>query len=178
MLFIKKLFDFYIKSSFHLGVCVVSLYIISIYKLQIDLNYYILTCLFSSTIVVYNFIKYAGVAKLHHRSLTNNLKVIQIFSLGYGSVADEIKGSSNIKEGISWEGHLAGLITGFVFALIYKTPEYKKLIKFDWERPDYNPAEDKFMQRFDEISGTPPADDVTFILLEPKFCSLEADHAR
>ena len=34
------------------------------------------------------------------------------------------------------------------------------------------------MQRFDEISGTPPADDVTFILLEPNFRSLEAYHAR
>ena len=34
------------------------------------------------------------------------------------------------------------------------------------------------MQKFDEISGTPPSDDVTFILLEPEFHSSEADHAR
>jgi sigma-B regulation protein RsbU (phosphoserine phosphatase) len=34
------------------------------------------------------------------------------------------------------------------------------------------------MQKFDEISGTPPRDDVTFILLEPDFCSSETDHAR
>ena len=34
------------------------------------------------------------------------------------------------------------------------------------------------MQRFDEISDTPPADDVTFILLEPEFHSLEANDAR
>ena len=51
---------------------------------------------------------------------------------------------------ISWEGHLAGLITGFVLSIIYKTPEYKKIIKYDWEHPDFNPQEDKFMQRFDE----------------------------
>jgi hypothetical protein len=50
---------------------------------------------------------------------------------------------------ISWEGHLAGLITGFVLSIIYKTPEYKKVIKYDWEHPDFNPQEDKFMQRFD-----------------------------
>jgi hypothetical protein len=31
-----------------------------------------------------------------------------------------------------------------------KTPEYKKPTKYDWEKPDFNSEEDKFMQRFDE----------------------------
>jgi hypothetical protein len=56
----------------------------------------------------------------------------------------------DIDQSISWEGHLAGLITGFVFALRFKTPEYQKLIRYDWERPDFDPSQDKFMQRFDE----------------------------
>jgi len=84
MLFIKKLFDFYIKSSFHLGVCVVSLYIISIYKLQIDLNYYILACLFSSTIVVYNFIKYASTLPYYFFVQNAPIKKIQIVSFFFG----------------------------------------------------------------------------------------------
>ena len=84
MLFIKKLFDFYIKSSFHLGVCVISLYIISIYKLQIDLNYYILTCLFSSTIVVYNFIKYASTLPYYFFVQNAPIKKIQIVSFFFG----------------------------------------------------------------------------------------------
>ena len=84
MLFIKKLFDFYIKSSFHLGVCVVSLYIISIYKLQIDLNYYVLTCLFSSTIVVYNFIKYASTLPYYFFVQNAPIKKIQIVSFFFG----------------------------------------------------------------------------------------------
>ncbi|MDC0355048.1 hypothetical protein OAM97_02435 [Flavobacteriaceae bacterium] len=84
MLFIKKLFDFYIKSSFHLGVCVVSLYIISIYKLQIDLNYYIITCLFSSTIVVYNFIKYASTLPYYFFVQNTPIKKIQIVSFFFG----------------------------------------------------------------------------------------------
>ena len=84
MLFIKKIFDFYIKSSFHLGVCVVSLYIISIYKLQIDLNYYILTCLFSSTIVVYNFIKYASTLPYYFFVQNAPIKKIQIVSFFFG----------------------------------------------------------------------------------------------
>jgi hypothetical protein len=55
-----------------------------------------------------------------------------------------------VEERISWEGHLAGLITGFVLSILYKTPEYSKIIKYDWEHPDFDPNEDKFMQRFDE----------------------------
>lgn len=50
---------------------------------------------------------------------------------------------------ISWEGHLAGLMTGLILSFIYKTPEYKKIIKYDWEHPDFDPSDDKFMQRFD-----------------------------
>jgi membrane associated rhomboid family serine protease len=57
--------------------------------------------------------------------------------------------SSVGENSISWEGHLGGLLTGFFFSLYYKTPEYKKVIKYDWERPDFDPSEDKFMQRFD-----------------------------
>ena len=51
---------------------------------------------------------------------------------------------------ISWEGHLAGLITGFVFAIKLKTPDYVQDLKYDWQQPDFNPENDKFMQRFDE----------------------------
>jgi hypothetical protein len=47
-------------------------------------------------------------------------------------------------------GHLAGLITGVVLSLAYKTPNIKKPTKYDWEKPDFNSEEDKFMQRFDE----------------------------
>ena len=94
--------------------------------------------------VLASFIFFKGIRSKYYRLVALSLLVVLV----YGSMVWYI--FPNIKEGISWEGHLAGLITGFVFALIYKTPEYKKLIKFDWERPDYNPAEDKFMQRFDE----------------------------
>lgn len=56
----------------------------------------------------------------------------------------------DIEEGISWEGHLAGLLTGFGMAIFFKTPDYKKFLKYDWEQPNYNPEGDKFMERFDE----------------------------
>ena len=53
-------------------------------------------------------------------------------------------------DSISWEGHLSGLITGFLLARYYKTPDYKKALKYDWEQPNFNPEEDAFMKHFDE----------------------------
>lgn len=94
--------------------------------------------------VLTSFIFFKGIRTKYYRLVALSLLVV----LTYGSMVWYV--FPNVKEGISWEGHLAGLISGFIFALIYKTPEYKKTINYDWEHPDYNPSEDKFMQRFDE----------------------------
>ena len=50
---------------------------------------------------------------------------------------------------ISWEGHLSGAITGFVFALIFRN-QIAKPPKYAWEKPDYNEEDDPFMKHFDE----------------------------
>jgi len=54
-----------------------------------------------------------------------------------------------VKAGISWEGHLSGLITGFLFALIYKQ-KIEKQPKYEWEKPGYKEDNDPFMKHFDE----------------------------
>ncbi|MCD8438094.1 hypothetical protein LNI95_10475 [Tenacibaculum dicentrarchi] len=46
-----------------------------------EYNKSLLFFIFYATITGYNFVKYAGVAKLYHKSLTRHLKIIQIFSL-------------------------------------------------------------------------------------------------
>ena len=86
MLFYKKVFDFYIKSSLHLGFCVVSLYLVSIFKQQITVNHYVLICLFSSTIIVYNFIKYASTLPYYFFVQNAPIKKIQILSFISGCV--------------------------------------------------------------------------------------------
>jgi len=94
--------------------------------------------------VLVSFIFFKGMMTKYYRLVALSLMVISV----YGGLVWYI--FPNVQDGISWEGHLAGLITGFAFAVTLKTPEYKKLIRYDWEKPDYDPSEDKFMQRFDE----------------------------
>jgi len=94
--------------------------------------------------VLVSFIFFKGIQTKYYRLVALSLAVVLV----YGGMVWYI--FPKVDENISWEGHLAGLITGFVLSLFYKTPEYKKVIKYEWEHPDFNPMEDKFMQRFDE----------------------------
>lgn len=92
--------------------------------------------------VLVSFIFFKGIQTKYYRLVALSLAVIVI----YGGMVWYV--FPKVDEAISWEGHLAGLITGFVFSFMYKTPEYNKVIKYDWEHPDFNPLDDKFMQRF------------------------------
>lgn len=42
-----------------------------------------------------------------------------------------------IKEGMSWEGHLSGLITGFVFAVLYRKRGIVKE-KFEFSKTEFD----------------------------------------
>ena len=81
MKFFKKLLDFYINASIHVALAVYAFVRITEFYLDLSYNESLDFFLFFATITGYNFVKYAGVAKLHHRSLTKNLRVIQLFSL-------------------------------------------------------------------------------------------------
>lgn len=50
---------------------------------------------------------------------------------------------------ISWEGHLSGFIVGLVFSLFIKSVPLENK-KYEWERDDYDPLKDPFMQQFDD----------------------------
>lgn len=49
---------------------------------------------------------------------------------------------------ISWEGHASGFIVGIIFALIFRK-NTMPIKKFEWQREDYDPEEDPFMNHFD-----------------------------
>ncbi|MCY2688304.1 hypothetical protein [Salinimicrobium sp. TH3] len=77
----KKIFDFYINSSIHVALAVVSLCLVTVLYYEAELNIFLLFFLFFGAVSGYNFVKYAGVAGLHHRSLARELKNIQVFSI-------------------------------------------------------------------------------------------------
>lgn len=74
------LLDFYINSSIHLSIAIVSLAAVTFLNFGISLDPDLLLFIFLASVTGYNFIKYAGIAKLHHRSLAKNLRIIQVFS--------------------------------------------------------------------------------------------------
>lgn len=88
-----------------------------------------------------SFIFFKGVFSRHYRLVALSLAVVFL----YGSMLWYV---FPIKEGISWEGHLGGAITGFLLAAGLKAP-LPKPPKYAWEHPDYKEEEDPFMRHFD-----------------------------
>lgn len=78
---LKTVFDFYINASIHVALAVYAFVRITEFYFNLPCHQNLDFFIFFATITGYNFVKFSGVAKLHHRSLTNNLKIIQIFSL-------------------------------------------------------------------------------------------------
>ncbi|MCM4151800.1 rhomboid family intramembrane serine protease [Arenibacter sp. N53] len=92
--------------------------------------------------VLVSFIFFKGIISKHYRLVALSLIVVFI----YGSTLWYI---FPVKDGISWEGHLGGFITGLFLAFVLKAP-LPKVKKYDWEKEDYNEEEDEFLKHFDE----------------------------
>lgn len=89
-----------------------------------------------------SFIFFKGIFTKYYRLVAVSLIVVFI----YGSLLWYIFPT---QEGVSWEGHLGGFLTGFALAFFVKAriPSAKKYV---WEHDNYNEEEDEFLQHFDE----------------------------
>jgi membrane associated rhomboid family serine protease len=91
--------------------------------------------------VLMSFILFKGIFAKYFRLIALSLLVVFL----YGGMIWYV---FPIKEHMSWEGHLSGLIVGFVFALYFRK-SIAKPRKYKWEEPDYNEADDPFLKHFD-----------------------------
>ncbi|MFY7664796.1 rhomboid family intramembrane serine protease [Flavobacterium sp.] len=104
--------------------------------------------------VVASFLIFKGLQVQHYRLVALSFLVIFF----YGSSIWYMFPTADA--GISWEGHLSGFIAGLF--LTKKYADYNPIIEpqYEWQRPDYDPSTDKFMQRFDEngnfVNPPPP----------------------
>ena len=97
-----------------------------------------------------SFIFFKGIFTKYYRLVALSFTIVILYG---GSVWYMFP---NVKEGISWEGHLAGFIVGLALALVLKTPQFSKPIFYEWEKPDFNPEFDPFMKNFDEKGNFNP----------------------
>ena len=91
--------------------------------------------------VLMSFMLFKGIFSKHYRLTALSFVVIFL----YGSMLWYV---FPVKENMSWEGHLSGLVVGFVFALIFKTA-IAKPPKYVWEDEHYDESQDPFLQQFD-----------------------------
>ena len=92
--------------------------------------------------VLASFIFFKGILSRHFRLVALSLVVVFI----YGSMIWYI---FPIKDGISWEGHLSGFLSGLLLALTIRV-QVPNERKFDWEKEDFDEDDDPFLKHFDE----------------------------
>ena len=94
--------------------------------------------------VLASFIFFSGLQSKYYRLVALSFAVILV----YGGLIWFV--FPDVQQGISWEAHLSGFMVGLIFSKTFAVPSYEKIYKYDWEQPNYDASQDKFMQRFDE----------------------------
>ena len=92
--------------------------------------------------VLMSFMLFKGILSKNHHLTALSLIVVFL----YGSMLWYV---FPVKENMSWEGHLSGLIIGIVFAFVFRE-SIPKPVRYDWEHDQYDEMQDPFLRQFDE----------------------------
>lgn len=88
------------------------------------------------------FLFFKGIFSKHYRLVALSLIVVFL----YGGLLWYV---TPIDPEISWEGHLSGLVSGFLFSLVYRK-NIARPPKYEWEKETYREEDDPFMRHFDK----------------------------
>lgn len=88
------------------------------------------------------FLFFKGIFSKHYRLVALSLIVVFL----YGGLLWYV---TPIDPEISWEGHLSGLVSGFLFSLVYRK-DIARPPKYEWEKDTYKEEDDPFMRHFDK----------------------------
>ena len=88
------------------------------------------------------FLFFKGIFSKYYRLVALSLIVVFL----YGGLLWYV---APIDPEISWEGHLSGLVSGLLFAVIYRK-NIARAPKYEWERESYREEDDPFMRHFDK----------------------------
>lgn len=94
--------------------------------------------------VLVSFIFFKGIQTRYYRLVALSLTIVVL----YGGMIWYV--FPTVDAGISWEGHLSGFLAGFVFTYLFKTPNYTRELRYDWEKEEFDDSQDLFMKHFDE----------------------------
>ncbi len=89
-----------------------------------------------------SFLFFKGIITKYYRLIALSLVIVFL----YGGLLWYV---FPIDPKISWEGHLSGFFVGLILALVLRV-HVEKETKYNWEREDFNPEDDPFLQQFDE----------------------------
>jgi len=91
--------------------------------------------------VLMSFMLFKGILSKNHHLTALSLLVVFL----YGSMLWYV---FPVKENMSWEGHLSGLLVGLVFAFVFRTA-IAMPVRYVWEDDQYDEKEDPFLKQFD-----------------------------
>ena len=92
--------------------------------------------------VLMSFMLFKGILSKNHHLTALSLIVVFL----YGSMLWYV---FPVKDNMSWEGHLSGLIVGLVFSFVFRE-SIPKAVRYDWEHDQYDEMQDPFLRQFDE----------------------------
>lgn len=94
--------------------------------------------------VLVTFIFFSGLRSSYYRLVALSFVIVLVYG---GLIWFVFPG---VQERVSWEAHLSGFFVGMTLSFLNVRLFEKKIILYDWQDPNYDSSQDKFMQRFDE----------------------------